>query len=485
MSWLSYLLGRKRELSVVDAPLLFTNTLTGRKERFVAQKPPFVALYSCGPTVYSKQHIGNLKASVFADLVARVLTESGYHLRRVMNITDVGHLVGDGDHGEDKMAKGAREEQKSPTEIAEQYTKLFLDDLRSLGIDTEDILFPRATEYVKEQIAMIRVLEQKGFAYRAEDGIYFDTGKFPGYGKLGNMSGTDILPGARIEKIRGKRGSRDFVLWRDMKPGDLQVWPSPWGAGNPGWHIECSAMNLALLGPTIDIHTGGIDHIPTHHNNEIAQSESANGKPLARYWMHEAFVTMEDDKIAKSVGNVVYLSDIEARGFHPLSLRYFYLQAHYRKTISFTWEALAAANEALTRLWRLVREVKTESSGVAADSDKRHALVHAVRDDLGTPEALAILWESLKDEELSPEEKWGVVVAADSLLGLSLLTPPSSSSPLTTAELPEEVQKLVYKRDLARRAKDFRRADELRHRLIESGYRVEDSGEGTLLTKES
>ncbi len=484
MSWLQSFFSSEPALADSVASIRFTNTLSGRKELFIPLKPPVVTLYSCGPTVYAKQHIGNLKAPLFADLIARTLAENGYHIRRVINITDVGHLVGDGDHGEDKMEKGAREEQRSPADIATRYTNSFLEDLRALNVDTNDILFPHATEYIKEQIAMIKTLEEKGFAYRAEDGIYFDTGKFPNYGKLGNISISNLLPGARIEKIRGKKNATDFVLWRDAKPNDLQQWDSPWGRGNPGWHIECSAMIRSLLGAEIDIHTGGIDHIPTHHNNEIAQSECANGKPLARYWMHEAFVTINEEKIAKSVGNVIYLSDVEARGFHPLALRYFFLQAHYSRPISFTWEALAASAEALARLWRISLDVARESEGKEDDSEARATFIALMRDDLTTPQALGILWEALRDSEYSAEQKWALLNTAEKFFGLSLPNPPGAVRPQEASDLPEDIQKLVYERDLARGAKNFDKADELRYALQERGYRVDDGPSGTLLTKD-
>jgi cysteinyl-tRNA synthetase len=437
-------------------------------------------MYSCGPTVYSRAHIGNLRAYAFSDTVARTLKEAGYHVRRVINITDVGHLVGDGDHGEDKMAKGAREEKKSPEEIASTYAKAFVEDLAALNVDTGDILFPRATEYIKEQIAMVKVLEERGFAYRAEDGIYFDTSKFPDYGKLGGANKAELLPGARVEKIRGKRNAKDFVLWRDAKKDDLQQWPSPWGMGNPGWHIECSAMVKAILGETIDIHTGGMDHIPTHHNNEVAQSEAANNRPLARYWIHEAFLNVNGERIGKSLQNDIYISELREKGFSPLALRFLLLQAHYRTPLSFSWESLAAAQEALTRLGRTAAEVESESGGVAEASEERERIISLVRDDLATPAAIALLSTALRGDDLSPEQKWGVIQAADQLLGLDLGSAAPAAPVLT--ELPEDVQKLVYERDMARGAGDYARADVLRIELQNRGYRVEDSAEGTLLT---
>lgn len=473
---------RRRELTDSAAPIFFTNTMTGKKDLFISLKPGVASMYSCGPTVYSRAHIGNMRAYVFADTIARVLIQAGYHVRRVINITDVGHLVGDGDHGEDKMAKGAREERKSPAEIASHYAKLFIEDLAALNVDTDAILFPRATEYIKEQIAMVKTLEERGFAYRAEDGIYFDTSKFPNYGRLGGANKAELLPGARIEKIRGKKSGTDFVLWRDAKPDDLQQWDSPWGRGNPGWHIECSAMVKAILGDTIDIHTGGMDHIPTHHNNEIAQSEAANGRPLARYWIHEAFLTVGTDKISKSLQNDVYISEIAQKGFDPLALRYLFLQAHYRTPLSFTWESLGAAHESLRRLRRIAGEVRSESGEQVADSEERDRIISHLRDDLGTSQAIAILATALRGDELSPEQKWALIRTADDLLGLSLAD--GIAAPPAVDTLPEAVQRLVLERDLARGAGDYARADALRYELQGRGYRVEDGPNGTLLTKD-
>lgn len=465
------------------APLFFTNTLTDKKDLFAPLKPGVVTMYSCGPTVYGPQHIGNLRAALFADTIARVLMAAGYHVRRVINITDVGHLVGDGDEGEDKMAVGAAREHVTPEEIAERYAKQYLDDLRSLGIDTAHILFPRATEYIQEQIAMVRALEEKGYAYHANDGVYFDTSKLPDYGKLGGVAQVKLMGGARIKMDGGKRNLHDFALWRNAKPNDLQQWDSPWGKGNPGWHIECSAMIRTLLGTEIDIHTGGMDHIPVHHNNEIAQSEVANGRPLARYWLHQAFITIDGEKISKSLGNDILLSDLTARGYHPLSLRYFYYQATFRSPISFTWDALAAAHEALNRLWRLSREVAEESKGKTASSDTERRLIAVLRDDLATPAALALLWDALRDENLSPAQKHGVVAAADAVLGLSLLTPPPLvGGPIATEDLPEDIQVLILRRDEARAAKEYAVSDELRDELEFRGYRVDDGPNGTVVT---
>lgn len=464
------------------SPVYFTNTLTGNKDLFSPIRPGVVTLYSCGPTVYGPQHIGNLRAALFADLIARVLQSAGYHVRRVINITDVGHLVGDGDEGEDKMTVGAKRDKVSPTDIAERYTAQYIDDIRALNMDTNDILFPRATEYIEEQIAMVKTLEDKGYAYQANDGVYFDTSKFAGYGKLGGVAEVKLMGGARIKMDGGKRNLHDFALWRNAKPGDLQQWKSPWGYGNPGWHIECSAMIRTLLGPEIDIHSGGMDHIPVHHNNEIAQSEVANGRPLARYWLHEAFITINGEKISKSLQNEVLLSDIVAAGLHPLSLRYFYLQASFRSPVSFTWEAITAANEGLHRLWRLAGDVIEESKGKGQESAASRTMTGLLRDDLSTPAALAHLWESLRSEELTDQEKYDLLTVAEPVLGLSLLTPPKVSGPIATQDLPEEVQLLILKRDQARAAKEYKVSDEIRDELEYRGYRVDDGPSGTVVT---
>jgi len=462
--------------------VFFTNTLSGKKELFIPLKPGETLMYSCGPTVYDRAHIGNLRAYVFSDTIARTLAHAGFRVHRVINITDVGHLIGDGDEGEDKMAVGAAREHLAPEALADRYTKLFLDDIAELNIDANGIRFPRATEYIKEQIALVKTLEEKGFAYRVRNGVAFDTSRFPGYGKLGNIALSNQQAGARVEQDPEKRHSSDFWLWRTAKPGDLQQWDSPWGRGNPGWHVECSAMARALLGAEIDIHTGGEDHIAVHHNNEIAQSEAASGRTFARYWMHSAFLTMNGEKASKSLGNVVYLSDVVEKGFHPLALRYFFLQAHYRTPLSFSWDALAGAASALDRLWRASRDIARESALKHASSEVRRLFLAAMRDDLATPQALGILWDALKSDEYSPEEKWGLLGDADAHLGLALLSPPPTLLP-TPVDVPQEIRALVARREAARAARDFAQADEIRREIEKSGYRVEDGPHGPVVVR--
>lgn len=464
------------------AQVFFVNTLSGTKELFIPQRPRFVTMYSCGPTVYGSAHIGNLRAYVFADTIARVLEYAGYRVRRVINITDVGHLVGDGDEGEDKVAAAARHEKVTPEEIADRYTKEFLDDLSELNIDTKNIQFPKATEYIKEQIALAKTLEEKGFAYRLNHGLAFDTSRFPNYGKLGNIDLAAQRAGARVEADPQKRHPADFWLWRTARTGDLQGWQSPWGYGNPGWHIECSAMSRALLGPELDIHTGGEDHVSTHHNNEIAQSEAASGRTFVHYWMHNAFLTVEGQKISKSLHNDIYLRDIIAKGYHPLALRYFLLQAHYRTPLSFSWNALDAAAGALERLWNTARDVREESKAKDAPSEARDRFLASMRDDLSTAQALGILWEALRSEEYAPGEKWGLLADADAHLGLDLTEPPACRV-VPADDAPETVKALLEKREAARMAKDYATADRLREDIAESGYHVDDGPDGPILTK--
>ncbi len=484
MQWLDRLLGKRSALSRGSASrIFFTNTLSNSKELFISQKPNVVTMYTCGPTVYGPAHIGNLRAYVFSDTLARTLVFAGYHVHRVINITDFGHLVSDGDEGEDKMTKGLKREKleinmKNMRVIAERYAKVFMEDLDDLNIDTESIRFPRASDYIPEQIALIRTLEQKGYAYRTKEGVYFDTARFPNYGRLGGINVNAQRGGTRALENIEKRNPADFVLW---KPDVNLGWESPWGMGFPGWHIECSAMVRALLGQEIDIHTGGEDHIAVHHNNEIAQSEAASGRTFVHYWMHNAFLNMGAEKISKSLGNEVYLADVVAKGFHPLALRYFFLQAHYRTPLSFSWDALAGAAGALERLWKMSADIQKESKGKNAPSEARERFVVALRDDLGTPQALGVLWDSLRNEEYAPEEKWGLLLDADAQLGLSLLNPPTQA--LKEADTPQAIRDLLSQREAARAAKNFAEADRLRDEIEKGGYRVDDSASGPVLIR--
>jgi cysteinyl-tRNA synthetase len=388
------------------------------------------------------------------------------------------------DEGEDKMTKGLKRDglpitMENMRVMAEKYTSLFIEDLAELNINTEQIIFPRASDYIPEQIALIHTLEQKGYAYRTRDGVYFDTSRFSGYGKLGDINLNNQQVGTRAIQNKEKRNSADFVLW---KPDAKLGWESPWGRGFPGWHIECSAMSRSLLGQEIDIHTGGEDHIAVHHNNEIAQSEAASGRTFVHYWMHNAFLTMNGEKASKSLGNSVYLSEIIEKGFSPLALRYFFFQAQYRTPLSFSWDALGGAASALERLWKLSREIAEESKQMSASSEAQGDFLATMRDDLATSQALSILWESLKSDEYTPEEKWGLIEAADAHLGLSLVYPPTPQT-LSKATIPNEVQDMLARREIARNIKDFKEADRIRDDIKRCGYRVEDGSEGQVLTE--
>lgn len=485
MSWLSRIWGRKRHTERPHlAQVFFTNTLSGERELFVSQRPGIVLMYTCGPTAYGPVHIGNLRASMLTDTLTRALSAAGYRVHRVTNITDFGHLVSEGDEGEDKMTKGLKREGLELTlenmrRMAEKYAVQFIDELRELNIDTDDMLFPRASDYIPEQIALIKTLEEKGYAYRTARGVYYDTSRFPGYGKLGGIDVDAQREGTRIEANKEKRNPADFVLW---KPDPKLGWESPWGRGFPGWHIECSAMIRSLLGQEIDIHTGGEDLKPVHHNNEIAQSEAASGRTFSHYWMHNAFLTMNGEKASKSLGNVVYLSDVTTKGFHPLSLRYFFLQAHYRTPLSFSWDALGGASGALERLWRLTQEIAQESKRASAASEVRDRFLATVRDDLATPQALGILWDALKSEEYAPEEKWGLIEDADAHFGLSLIAPPATGA-LKESDMPEDIRKMLALREEARTRKDFKEADRIRNEIENSGYHVDDGPQGPVLTR--
>ncbi len=472
-------------------PLMLHNTLTGKKEPFHPLKHNEARLYHCGPTVYDYAHLGNLRAFVFADILRRTLAFFGHEVRQVINITDIGHLTSDADVGEDKMALAIKREGEEMTleglrRIADKYTQAFLHDLERLNILMPHAL-PRASEYIPAQIALVRTLVEKEYAYETSDGIYFDTARFPHYGALGHIAREGQKEGARVAENPEKRNPEDFALWK--KGGDLG-WDSPWGKGFPGWHTECVAMIHALLGKTIDIHTGGIDHIPVHHNNEIAQAEAATGKPLARFWLHVAFLTIEDTKISKSLGNTVYLRHVEARGYRALDYRYLLLTAHYRSPLNFTWRALDAAHTALRRLQQYYfSELRGAPEG---NPDPRflQALAAALGDDLDTPRALALLWETVKDSRMPREAKRASLLAADRVLALGLteletqVQKLSFAAPLPPKDLPEEVRLLVIAREEMREQKNWARADELREEIARKGFRVEDTPEGPLVYPE-
>jgi cysteinyl-tRNA synthetase len=452
------------------------NTLTREKEVFKPIEKGRVGMYNCGPTVYDYAHIGNIRSYVFADILRRVFEYNGYKVKQVINITDVGHLTSDADDGADKLEESARRSGKSAQEIADFYTQAFFKDLKTLNIDTGDIIFPKATEHIKEQIALIQKLEEKGFIYKISDGIYFDTSKLADYGKLAKLDIEGLKEGARIEKNPEKRNAVDFALWKFSKSGEKrqQDWKSPWGVGFPGWHLECSAMSMKYLGEQFDIHTGGIDHIPVHHTNEIAQSESVTGKPFSNYWMHNNFVNMEGRKLSKSLGNIVTVNNIIKKGFSPLAYRYLLLTAHYRTLINFTWESLKASQTALDKLRNHIMEYKESAGKINKTYQPRfHEFIN---DDFDTPKAIALLWELVKDDSISDADKKATIFDFDKVLGLGF-------AEVKSEEVPENILMLVKEREDAREKKDWERSDHLRDEIQQKGFKVLDTDEGAQVKK--
>jgi cysteinyl-tRNA synthetase len=462
------------------------NTKSREKEVFSAIKEDHVSIYHCGPTVYHFQHIGNMRRFIFADLVHRLFEINDYSVKQVINLTDVGHLVDDRDDTEDKMEKGAKREGKTPQEIAEMYTKDFMEDLTLLNISTDDTIFPKATENIPEQIALISLLEERGFTYQTSDGIYFDTSKDEFYADFARLDIEGMKEGARIEKNSEKKSLTDFALWK-FSPKDeqrQQEWPSPWGIGFPGWHIECSAMVKKFLGTTIDVHTGGIEHIPIHHTNEIAQSENANEAPLARYWMHNEHLNFGSGKMAKSGESFIRLKDLIEKGYHPLAYRYFTLLAHYRSKINFSFEGLDAAAVAWKRLNEFVARTKLQDGAHQASivSEVLATGRVAFNDDLDTPKIVALIWETMKNPSLSEHDKMGTIMQLDEMLGI--IDPSYQlSEQLTLTSLPQDIQSLIEERQNARAAKDWNKADELRALLKEKGYEIKDGPDGIIVAR--
>ncbi len=447
------------------------NSLTRKKEEFSPLKNDSVRVYACGPTVYWFAHIGNMRAFLFADLLRRTLTYNDFSVQFVMNITDVGHLTDDADEGEDKMLVALKREGKTAYEIAEAYTQAFLEDSGQLNILSANV-YPRATEHIQEQIEMIQAIERNGFAYRTSDGIYFDTSKLPQYGVLSGQKAEEKKAGARVE-MKEKKNPTDFALWKFSPEGEKREmeWESPWGKGFPGWHIECSAMSKKYLEFPFDIHTGGVDHIPVHHENEIAQSVGCCGVNEARFWMHSEFLTVNGGKMSKSLGNLYILRDLIGEGFDPLSYRYLVLGAHYRSTLNFTWDALRAAQNAWFRLQDLVREWEKPSE-VSDAYNKR--FLNAINDDLNTPQALAVLWELVEDEAVSTAMKAATLLKFDAVLGFGL-----DRFVAVPLAVPETVRELVLKRESDRMQKNWEESDRLRAEIEDLGYLIEDTEKGT------
>ncbi len=439
-------------------------------------------MYHCGPTVYHYAHIGNLRAYVFADILRRTLEYKGFMVDQVINITDVGHLTGDSDVGKDKVEEEAKKEHKTAVEISAFYTAAFFEDLKKLNIETARTKFPKATEHITGQIDLIKKLEEKGFTYTTSDGIYFDTSKFKDYGKLGNIDLKGLEEGARVAANTEKKNLTDFALWKFSKPGEKrqQEWESPWGVGFPGWHIECSAMSMKYLGETFDIHTGGIDHIPVHHNNEIAQSESATGREFVRFWLHSAFVNITGEKMAKSEGNFLRLQTLIEHGIYPLAYRYWLLTSHYRSPINFTLEAVESAHIALEKIVHEIAELlKTTQREGAIIEEYKNKLESFIDDDLGTPEVIALLHKLLKDTSIEPHNKLATIFEFDKVLGLNLKTLALKMS----EPIPTSIETLKTEIETHRKNKEWEKSDAVRKEIESQGYKVHDLKDETVVER--
>ncbi len=456
------------------------NTLTKQKEEFTTVKPGVVQMYSCGPTVYYTAHIGNLRAYVCGDILKKTLRYNGYQIEDVMNITDVGHLVGDGDTGEDKVETTARKMGVHPLEIAKKYTDIFMQDIQRLNITPAKHIIP-ATHCINEMINLVRTLEAKGCTYRTSDGIYFDASTFPTYFNLskGNLEGN--IGGARVA-LGEKRNANDFALWKFVGPNTIQKWDSPWGVGCPGWHIECSAISMKYLPVPFDIHTGGVDHIPIHHTNEIAQTETATGKKMCNFWFHNEFMKIDGGKMSKSLGNVYSLQDIIDKGYNPMHLRLLFLQTTYRTVLNFTFQALDAARENYRNIIGALRRHRTaiNQTDKKVLADLHQAFTDAINNDLNTPVALAVLHQALKQPE-SPDIYDLITKDFDRVLDLSLVTATNAEEPATT--IPAEITALAEQRLTAKKNRDWSTADKLRAEIIAAGYQINDTPDGYTLSK--
>jgi len=456
------------------------NTLSKQKEIFKPLKDKKVGLYSCGPTVYDYDHLGHAWTYTQTDLLRRVLEYNGYRVKHVLNITDVGHLTSDADVGEDKMEKSAREKKKTVWEIADYFTKIYFANRRKLNLLEPDIVC-RATDHIKEMIQLIKQLWKKGYAYKIDDGIYFSVQKFKKYGQLSGNTLKELKAGARIEINPQKKHPADFALWKFTPPGVKRQmeWDSPWGRGFPGWHIECSAMSMKYLGKTFDIHTGGEDNIFPHHESEIAQSEAATGKKFVRFWFHTKFLKIEGKKMSKSLKNFFTIADIEKKNFSPLALRYLFLTGHYRTPFNFTWQGLQAAQNTLNKLYELVSElnaVKPVKISLKKIKPYQKEFLAYLNDDLNVPRAVALMWQMLKSNELSSQEKYHLLLNFDQVFGLKL-------AEIKKIEIPPSIIKLAQLREKYRQEKNWPKADAIRAKIEKMNYQIEDTPQGFKIKK--
>ena len=453
--------------------IYLTNTLTRKKEKFVVNTPGKAGIYSCGPTVYWNQHIGHMYAYVQWDILVRFLRFAGYDVKWVMNITDVGHLTSGEDVGEDKMEKGAKREGLTVWQVADKYIIQFRDSMKLLGINLPDVLC-RATENIPEQVKLNQLIEKNGFAYTTQKGLIYDTSKFPDYAKFGNLNLEEMKNRNDVEIDREKKLPWDFFLWA-VNPEHIMKWPSPWGEGYPGWHIECTAMSTKYLGNNFDIHTGGVDHIPVHHTNEIAQGFAAFGRQTANYWLHNGMLTGRGgEKMSKSLGNFVTAQELVEKGYDPLAMRYLILTSHYKKGLNFSCESLDSAQTALGNLRDLIAGLKSENGRTALSAEKenkvsgyRERFTAALSDDVNVPQALAILWEVLKSNILSGD-KYDLAMNFDEVFGLQIGQVSKRES------VPQEVKKLIKQREELRKEGKFDEADKIRDEIVKLGHKVED-----------
>ena len=480
-------------------PIKLYNTLSKKIESIIAPQDRPLRFYACGITAYDYAHLGNLRRYTMDDVLLRALRYEGYEVKFVQNVTDVGHLTSDQDTGEDKLEKGAKRDGKSVTDIARHFEHYFYQACREMNIIAPDVV-TRATEYIDKQLEIAIALEKKGYAYLIpEEGLYFDTSKFATYGELAGLDLEKLKEGARVEPVAGKRNPTDFAVWKLEKPGENRqmVWPSPWGERSfPGWHLECVAMSLDQLGMPVDIHSGGVDHIPVHHTNEIAQAESYTGqKPFVKTWVHHNFMRIEGQKMSKSLGNIYRLEDIKEKGYSPMALRYLFLTSHYRHELNFTWDALAAAQTAYERLLQnlVLFSQEAEDSMVmrehlAKAQVFREKFLAAVDDDLNVPKALAVISEIFK-MNLGKKERYDLVIDLDDILGLDLRRQTELYRQRTQLEVvlneDGEAQRLLTERETARANKDYARADYLRSRLEDLGYKILDTKDGAKVQKKS
>ena len=453
------------------------NTLSRKKEEFKPIKPGFVGLYCCGPTVYWHQHIGNMRTYVFEDILKRVLLYNGFKVKHVINVTDVGHLTSDADEGEDKLVKALKREglpldKESMLKLANIYWEEFKDDFTKLHILPPDI-WCKATEHVSDMLKLIEKIQKNGYSYSAGGNLYYDISKYEDYAKLGKLKLDEQKAGARVEIDVEKRNPQDFVLWftESKFKGHIMLWDSPWGTGWPGWHLECSAMSMKYLGDHFDIHCGGVDHIQVHHTNEIAQSEGATGKKWVNYWLHGEFLVSDKGKMAKSAGEFITLATLIDKGYDPLVYRYFCLTAHYRSKLSFSYDALESAKNSFNSFKERILEIKENLASKPKDNDYKWKFADAVADDLNMPIALSVVWDVIKDKDLGNNEKYELLLDFDKVLGFDI-------KDFKRTEISGGIQKLVDEREAARKAKDFKKSDEIRDKLKAQGIVLEDTPQG-------